>query len=181
MSLVSTPSALKEEGNAHHAAGSHDLAVTTYSEALVLLLLEESAGEEDGLPGELPRLQLRAALLANRAAAHLAAGASLRAAPLAQCVADCDACLALGLAEGHPLCGKVRFRRRGAEALLELAALRQEAEAQLEAGSWADALRSCDAALALPARSAAPATLLRGAPHVSSLERQACLAWLGLG
>jgi len=173
---MSTSTALKAEGNAHHAAGAHDLAVVAYTQALALLLLDESAGEEDGLPGELPRLQLRAALLANRAAAHLAAGASLCAASLTQCIADCDACLALGLADGHPLCVKATFRRRGAEALLELAVLRQAAEAQLEAGSWADALRTCDAALALPARAAAPATLLRGAPHVASLERLAGLA-----
>ena len=177
---MSTPTSLKAEGNAHHAAGAHDLAVATYSQALALLLVDESAGEEYG-PGELPRLQLRAALLANRAAAHLAAGASLCAASLTQCIADCDACLALGLVDGHPLCVKARFRKRGAEALRELAVLRQAAEAQLEAGSWADALRSCDAALALPARAAAPATLLRGAPHVASLERLAGLALCKVG
>ena len=174
---MSTPTSLKAEGNAHHAAGAHDLAVAAYSQALALLLVDESAGVEDGL-GE---LQLRAALLANRAAAHLAAGASLCAASLTQCIADCDDCLALGLVDGHPLCAKATFRRRGAEALLELAVLRQAAEAQLEAGSWADALRSCDAALALPARAAAPATLLRGAPHVASLERLAGLALCKVG
>ena len=179
--MMSTPTSLKAEGNAHHAAGAHDLAVAAYSQALALLLVDESAGEEDGLPGELPWLQLRAALLANRAAAHLAAGASLCAASLTQCIADCDDCLALGLVDGHPLCAKATFRRRGAEALLELAVLRQAAEAQLEAGSWADALRSCDAALALPARAAAPATLLRGAPHVASLERLAGLALCKVG
>ena len=175
---MSTPTALKAEGNAHHAAGAHDLAVAAYSQALALLLVDGSAGEEDGLPGE---LQLRAALFANRAAAHLAAGASLCAASLTQCIADCDDCLALGLVDGHPLCAKATFRRRGAEALLELAVLRQAAEAQLEAGSWADALRNCDAALALPARAAAPATLLRGAPHVASLERLAGLALCKVG
>ena len=71
---------------------------------------------------------------------------------------------------------QARFRRVGAEALLELAALRQQAEAQLEACSWGDALRSCDAALALPTRHTAHATLLRGAPHVAALERLAGIA-----
>ena len=101
---MNTPTSLKAEGNAHHAAGAHDLAVAAYSQALALV--DESTDEEDGLPGELPRLQLRATLLANRAAAHLAAGASLCAASLTRCIADCDACLALGLVDGHPLCAK---------------------------------------------------------------------------
>ena len=47
---MSTPTSLKAEGNAHHAAGAHDLAVATYSQALALLLVDESAGEEYG-PG----------------------------------------------------------------------------------------------------------------------------------
>ena len=96
---MNTPTSLKAEGNAHHAAGAHDLAVAAYSQALALV--DESTDEEDGLPGELPRLQLRATLLANRAAAHLAAGASLCAASLTRCIADCDACLALGLVDGN--------------------------------------------------------------------------------
>jgi len=132
---MATPTELKAEGNAHHAAGAQDLAVASYDLALARLLLDESAGEEDSLPGELPRLQIRAALLANRAAAHLAAGASLRAASLTQCVADCDACLALGLDDSHPLRQKALFRRRGAVALLELAALRQAAAVPLEAAN----------------------------------------------
>ena len=175
---MNTPTSLKAEGNAHHAAGAHDLAVAAYSQALALV--DESTDEEDGLPGELPRLQLRATLLANRAAAHLAAGASLCAASLTRCIADCDACLALGLVDGHPLCAKATWRRRGAEALLELAVQRQAAEAQLEAGSWADALHSCDAALrSCDGRTAAPATLLRGA--VASLELLAGIALCKVG
>ena len=177
--MKTTPTSLKAEGNAHHAAGAHDLAVVAYSQALALV--DESTDEEDGLPGELLRLQLRATLLANRAAAHLAAGASLCAASLTRCIADCDACLALGLVDGHPLCAKATWRRRGAEALLERAVLRQAAEAQLEAGSWADALHSCDAALrSCDGRTAAPATLLRGAP-VASLQRLAGVALCKVG
>ena len=114
--MKTTPTSLKAEGNAHHAAGAHDLAVAAYSQALALV--DESTDEEDGLPGELPQLQLRATLLANRAAAHLAAGASLCAASLTPCIADCDACLALGLVDGHPLCAKATWRRRGANVCL---------------------------------------------------------------
>ena len=51
---MNTPTSLNAEGNAHHAAGAHDLAVAAYSQALALV--DESTDEEDGLPGELPRL-----------------------------------------------------------------------------------------------------------------------------
>ena len=142
--MLSDAAQFKAAGNAHHATGEHALAAAAYSRGL------ETIGSEDAT-------ELRAALHANRAAAHLALG-DIDA--LAQCVVDCDAVLALCPADGR-LSKKAWHRRREAERRQQSARLRQEAEAHVAAGAWTAALGSCEHALRLQPECDAKAMLER--------------------
>tara|TARA_B110001452_G_scaffold81873_1_gene66976 strand:+ start:1138 stop:2874 length:1737 start_codon:yes stop_codon:yes gene_type:complete len=143
--MTSSAADLKAAGNAHHAAGEHALAVAAYGRGLEVL-------------GAADATELRAALHANRAAAHLALG---DVDALALCVVDCDAVLALSLADEHSLSKKARHRRREADRQLQSARLRQEAEAHVAAGAWTAALGSCEQALRLQPEWDAKAMLKR--------------------